>query len=472
MIVDVRGDELRQPVANPVQLRLVMGAAIAALVAGLLAAVVGPIAFAVAIAAALFGLVAWRPVLATYLYVATLPFIAGFQRGTVIPGVRLNEALFALLLAGAMAGGYIRALKGAPLPLRLRPLDLPLAAFVVLATVWPITSMLLRGEHPTAADFAAVLPMCKLAALFLLVRTTIRTPTQVLWCIRLIIATAFGVATIAILQTLSFGPVLKVLTAIDPTASYVVDRGATTLMSPAASGDYILIGLTLLVTSGVRGLIGRWTRLGAGLVLTAGVLAAGQVAIWLAGLVVGALLIWRVPPVRASVLRFVPVFAVAILVGAAAVGRRLEEFSGGSAPRSWLVRWDNLSHLYFPQLFDGGGFLIGVSPNSVVVPPDIWRAVVYLESGYLQLLWIGGVPLLIGFILLSWAVLKLSRRFSSRSDSVGACASALAIAWLMVVLLSVLDPHLYMRGAGDLIFLLLGIVGGSAANERADDATA
>jgi hypothetical protein len=130
-----------------------------------------------------------------------------------------------------------------------------------------------------------------------------------------------------------------------------------------------------------------------------------------------------------------------------------------------------VTHLFLPHLVENGRFLVGVSPNSTVVPPDTWRDIVYLESGYLQLLWVGGVPLLVGFIALSVTVLSLTRRLSSRTDGVGACASALNIAWWMVLLLSLTDPHLFMRGPSDLLFTLIAIVTGRAAEERADDAT-
>ena len=136
------------------------------------------------------------------------------------------------------------------------------------------------------------------------------------------------------------------------------------------------------------------------------------------------------------------------------------------------MRWDNVTHLYLPELVEHGRFLVGVSPNSDVVPPDTWRDVVYIESGYLHLLWVGGVPLLVGFIALSVTVLSLTRRLSSRTDGVGACASALNVAWWMVLLLSLTDPHLFMRGPSDLLFTLIGIVGGRAPEERTDDATA
>ena len=53
----------------------------------------------------------------------------------------------------------------------------------------------------------------------------------------------------------------------------------------------------------------------------------------------------------------------------------------------------------------------------------------------------------------------------------GACASALFIAWWMIVILLILDPHLFMRGAGDLFFVLIGIVTGRALEEGSDHAT-
>jgi lipopolysaccharide/colanic/teichoic acid biosynthesis glycosyltransferase len=449
----------------------ITGAAIgAALVAGLVAAIIGPVAIAVAVGVGLFGLVAWRPVLGTYLYLAPLPLIAGMPRGALVPLFRPNEVLLVLLIAGAMAGGYIRALRGAPLQLRLRPLDVPLAAFVLLATVWPITSMLLRGVPPVAADVLAVLPVCKLAGLLLLVRTTVRTPTQVLWCIRLIIGGAVVIAAIAVVQTLGIGPVVALLRTWWP-AEQAMARGTATLANAVATGDYILIGLTLLVMSGVRGLVGRRTRVGAGLVLAAGLLAAAQFSTWFGALLVGALLFRRLPA-RMSALRLAPIAGIAVLFGAPALLLRLKELSGDSSPQSWHIRWQNVTHLYLPELVENGRFLVGISPNSVLRPPDMWRAVVYLESGYLEFLWIGGVPLLAGFVVLSRAVFRLTRRHGSLTDGVGACAAALAIAWWIIVCLSLLDSHFFMRGPSDLIFILLGIVTGLAPARRTNDATA
>jgi hypothetical protein len=320
--------------------------------------------------------------------------------------------------------------------------------------------MLLRGVPPGWADLAAVLPICKLAGLLVLVRATVCTPAQVLWCIRLIVGGAVGVAAIAVLQRLSVGPVPRLLATWWPAGPEGLERGTATLSNAIAAGDYILIGVCLLVVSGVRGLLNRWTLAGGGLALVVGVLATGQFSTWIGAFIVGALLVWRLPEVRGPLLRLTP-----LLVG------RFREISEGSAPQSWLVRWDNLTYFYIPRLVHNGQFLVGVSPNSVVVPPDTVRDVVYLESGYLQLLFVGGMPLLVGFVALFVAVFRLTCRLEPRTDGVGACAFTLAVAWWMIVVLSLTDIHLFMRGVGDLIFILLGIVTGRAVAIRADNAS-
>lgn len=447
--------------------RIITVAAAGAALAGLAASLIGPLAAGGLFVAVVFAAAAYRPIFATYAYLATLPFIAGLERGTLVPGVRLNEALFALLLLGVGFGGYVRFLRGDPIPLRLRPLDPPLAFFVLLATVWPVASMMLRGQQPQASDLAAVLTICKLAALLLLVRITVDTEAQLVRCARLIIWPTAGIALIAILQTLSFGPVLGFLEMLWPAdAGGLSQRGTTTLGSSIATGDCIITGLTLLLCCSARNLLGRAEQLGLGSALGAGVLAAGQFSTWISALVAGFLLLQRFPGLRRRAVQFLPLVGVAALIGAPAFLGRVGSFAEGfGVPRSWLGRWDNLTSFYLPQLADFH-FVLGVSPDSVLPAPETWREVIYLESGYLQLLWVGGVPLLAGFTWLSIAVLRASKQLGTRGDAVGAYAQTLGIVWWMVLILSVIDIHLVVRGFGDLLFVLLAITSGRLGHAR------
>ncbi len=479
---------IESPPTPAVNRWLGLGAAGCAVVGGVLAVAAGPLLVFAAIGVlaliGLFAAAAYRPVFATYAYLGTLPLIAGIDRGNLIPLVRPNEALLVVLLAGALLGGYLRWCRGDRVALQLHQLDIPVGVFLLMLTVWPLLSLMLRGQTPATSDLAAVLPVCKLVAIYLLVRFSVTTEAQLVRCFRLIIWPGAVVAVIAILQTLHVGPVVSMLQAVwtpDSNAAALAERGTTTLGSPIATGDYIIICLTLVICCGARGLLDRRERLALGLVLGAGVLAAGQFSTWISAVVAAGLILWRFGTVRHHSMRFLWLVPVALVVGAPALIGRLQGFGDYGVPLSWVGRWNNLSNFYLPR-FGFINVLLGVSPNSVLPAPERWREVIYLESGYLELLWIGGIPLLAAFIWLSVAVLRRTGKLmaqsgtQSRVQSAGqsggqsgatvTAASALWVCWWFVLILTVLDPHLTLRGTGDVLFMLMGITTGRLSVQR------
>jgi hypothetical protein len=304
----------------------------------------------------------------------------------------------------------------------------------------------------------------------------VRTDAELLRLGRIITWTASVIAVMGVLQTLSFPPVIAFLATYwtaEQDMSELSERGGTTFASPIATGDYIVLALALLLALAVRGLVSRREQLVVGLILVAGTLAAGQFSTWASAGVVGAAMLYQYPELRRLVRRLLPVLGVAALLGLPALITRLSEFGDGyGVPRSWLGRWDNLVNFYLPGLGDYR-WVLGVGPNSVLQAPETWREVIYLEYGYLQFLWVGGLPLLAAFVWLSIGVFRWSRQVAARPDAVGGYASALWAAWWMVLVLSLIDIHLVLRGAGELLFTGLAVVSGAtatvAATGRADD---
>lgn len=454
----LRPEWFRRPAPHIVLLGVGGSAAV-----GLSWTLLGPIAAAVLVGVATVVLSAFRPAAAAYLYFAALPFLAGIDRGQLLPLVRPNEAVLALLVAGAVLGGYLRFLRGDPVTIRFGPLDLPLAGFVLASTLWPVLSVMLRGRIPDGEELAALMPILKLTGLLILVRSTITTPRRQQLLLRIVVWSAALVAVIAILQTAGFPPVLRLLGSVwTPSESPddIAERGTTTLASSIATGDYIVLALALLIGMAARATLVRRETLVLLPVLGAGVLAAGQFSTWAAMLTVGIVLLRQYPELVALGRRFLPALLVIAVAGAPAAITRLSEFGGEfGMPRSWLGRWDNLTSFYLPP-FDVLHVLLGISPNTVLQAPETWRDAIYLEFGYLQLLWVGGIPLLVAFGWLSWSVLRRAARLRDDPEPRGVAATALYAAWWMVLVLSVIDIHLTLRGAGDLLFLLLAIVGG------------
>ena len=187
-------------------------------------------------------------------------------------------------------------------------------------------------------------------------------------------------------------------------------------------------------------------------------LAAGQFSTWASAAVVGAAMLYQYPQLRRRLVRGCSRCWPWRCWSALPAGPRLVASSATAfgVPRSWLGRWDNLTNFYLPASATSAGCW-GSSPNSVLQAPETWREVIYLEYGYLQFLWVGGVPLLLAFGWLSFAVLRHAAPMRDadrrrRCLRIGALGGAGGWCWCSRSSTSTC----VLRGAGDLLFVRPG----------------
>ena len=167
----------------------------------------------------------------------------------------------------------------------------------------------------------------------------------------------------------------------------------------------------------------------------------------------------------------VPAGVLAAAVFWPVIAARLAGFDTRLAlPPSWLGRLENLQRFFWPELFSGWNWLWGVRPAARVVAPESWRQFVFIESGHTWLLWVGGVPLLVAYLLFTWVIVRTLAKTAVRDPGpIGVAASAGMAAAAMIFVLMLFDPHLTVRGSADLFFPLiaLSLVGQAESSRRA-----
>ncbi len=426
---------------------------------------------AVAAAAAVSLLVAafLHPPIAAYVLILTTPLIAGMDRGSVLPLLRPNEAV-ALLLGGALAArGALHVVDhGWRLP-RLRTTDGSLLLLVVTGSLLPLLWRTVRGADVTSDDVLYGIALIKYFALYLLIRTSVRTEQQVRRCLWLSLGAGSIVAVVGILQALNLFGVPGILAAHfapygDEGALYL-GRGSSTLAQAQAVGDVMAFNLAI-----VGGLIAK--RSGkdvllvvAGSLFLFGTLASGQfsgavallVTVGAVGLVTGSLhraVLLSLPPLGAAAVALQPV-----------IERRLEGFATPAGiPGSWLGRMENLRTYFWPELRRNFNFVLGVRPAARATPyPDYY---VFIESGHTWLLWTGGIPLFVAFFAFLWTNMRATARIARRADAIGVAGVASFAGLAVLAVLTTFDPHLTLRGTADLNFALLALAHTAYRHEK------
>ncbi len=450
----------------------VMVAVLALPAAAALGAIVSraPELAALATVALLLGtLIFFRPAVAGYLVIGVTPLIVGIDRGRILPVLRPNEALI-LLAAGALLARGIWNLRTG---VRLRPrIGLVVGSLILMAvfnSAVPLLWMAVRGVSISADDLMYAIVLWKYLALYAVVRASVRSDRDVRRCLWLAMIAACIVAVIAILQSLDLFGVPRLL------ASYYTpafsndtrlsnNRGSSTLALPAATADLMIFNLALAA--------GFWRRYGLrqlalwpiAVLFVVGTLASGQFS-GAIGLLVAMIAIGLVSRRADLPLVFGLVGLGATWLLRPVIAHRLSGFQRVSGlPESWVGRLRNLRSYFWPKLFSHENFLLGVQPSARVPGPrDLGIKWVWIESGYTWLLWGGGIPLLLSFVLFVVVSVRRSWALAQRPDAVGIAATAVFAGVLVVTVLMSFDPHITYRGSADLLFSLLALIGGASA---------
>lgn len=451
----------------------VLGCLLVVAVLGALVGLTPLVAVGLVVVAATAAAVWVRPVTAAVLVACVTPLVAGIDRGRIFPVLRPHEALVTFLAAVLVLRAVVSAPTGHRWTLRLNGIEVCIVAMALANSIVPLSVMVMRGQEIAGDDLTYALVLWKYLALYAVVRASVRTEGDIRTCLWAAMFAATLVGIIGFLQALDLAGVRAALLGYYApygyTGALAAPRGGSTVGLPAATADLLILNF---VTA--TGLWWKDRRHGAVLALVAaacigGTLGAAEFSSAF-GLAI-AVVVTAVVCGRFGALRLAPLAVVG--AGAAlwpVIQHRLEGFESVSGlPVSWTTRVANLQNYFLPELLSGSNPILGVRPAARVVADHQGTGFVWVESGYVWLLWGGGVPLLLAFLAFVWVALRTLLPPARVLDSFTSVASLAAFVGVVVVTaLMVFDPHLTYRGSADWLFSLLALAGAGARIDRGD----
>jgi hypothetical protein len=444
-------------------------AVVVAVGAGVLVGVGGVFGLAAVVGGVVVVAVAARPFLGGAALLAVTPLVVGIDRGAVLPVLRPNEALLGLVILALVLRGVHHVATGRPIRVVMGGVEWSLVATAVAASVLPLLWMAGRGRVISSDDLFYASALWKYLALFVVIRLTVRTEAQVRTALWVSLWAGAIVGLVAVAQSLGapvVQPLLDRFYSPGDLEGIVAGRGTSTLSSSIAVGDVMAFLLAVVVAFAARADRHRVLLLALGGVFVLGAVGSGQmsgvIALGVAAVVASAL----TGTFRRFVVVAVPLSAIVGLALWPIIERRLDGIDQGSGlPQSWVARIENLQEFFWPVLRSDWNWVLGVRPSARVEAPEVWRDWVFIESGHTWLLWNGGVPLLVAFLVFLVLALRAVLPRARRADAVGVAATGSAAALVVLAVLMLFDPHLTMRGTADLHFALLALAlaGGAAA---------
>ena len=409
--------------------------------------------------------IALKPHLGAYLWLLLCPLIVGIARGQGLLVLRPNEMLLLIITAGIALRILWDYFHHVPVMPTLHAVDTSVILLLIFGSIIPMLLYYGRGSSVARDDVLYAMVFVKYFILYAVFRFSIKTKEQVATCLKLALFSGCIVAVIAALQVRDLLNVPHFLnlyydSPFEGSSGPNTLRASSTIASSFGLAD--VMAMCLATTVAMVKLIPGSNRVllcGAGVLFLGGCIAAGSFSGFIGGGVVVLVVGLLTGQLSGLLAVFLPVGALGAAVFWSAISARLSGFSGyQSLPRSWLGRLENLDQFFWPEVFSGWNWLLGVRPAARVAAPETWRDWVYIESGHTWLLWTGGLPLLLVFFVLTWAVVDDLYSLATRDKTfAGVAAIAALAATAMIFVLMLFDPHLTVRGTADLYFPLLAL---------------
>ncbi len=405
-----------------------------------------------------------RPVIGGIVLVGAVPVLSGMAAGIPVPHLRVSE-----LIVGLVGVTVIATTRRAD-AVGWSMLDWLLLAYGLAWAFFGVVDALTLHEHLSLDAWGTTIGQLQFFLIYRGVRLSLRSVADRRLATKVLLAAAVPVSLLALLQELHVGVVSRFLNTITGGLAAEITASMETGHSLRATGPfnnwaalagYLLPVLLVLCTLSFAGQIRRHRRavVAVGLCALIGLLVTIEISA-MALLVLGAVLLARQYGLGRRVIRYAgAVLLVGVLVAAPFIAPRFAaEFSAspGSSrpagvPQTLAFRWNVWTGQYLPAI--GNRPLSGYGSE---LPPSItW---VYPESQYISYLIEGGLPMLLLFGALAWAMVEESRKASRSEDPFEqALGRAVAVSVGAMLVMNLIWPFLSNGGMPQVLWCLLAI---------------
>jgi len=444
---------------RPRTLWLALAGTGAAGLAGVLAVSNLKLAIGLVLGVALVVTVLARPFIGGMALVAGVPVLSGLLAGMPIPHVRVSEALI-----GAVGVTVIVSARRRD-ALSWEPLDWALLVYGVGWFGFSAVNASLLHQSLGLTGWGTALGQLQFFLLYRGVRVSLRTTAERRLGMKVLLGASIPVVGLAVLQQLHAPGISSFIIAItggpdQSGATATITRATGPFANWAALAGYVLPILVVLVAFAFAGVSRRRRR--AALALTAWAMVGLLVTAELSALtcvIIGVVVLGVQYGQFRRLLRWmgIAVVVLAVVAGPFLVGRLDQQFNQNAGhhsavPQTLGYRGQVWSKQYIPAIekrpLAGYG---GQLPSSISWP--------YPESQYIAELTEGGVPMLVLFGMLMWAMVAKGRRLSRSPDPYDAAVGwALVIVVVSLIAMDVVWPYVSNGGMPQVLWCLFALV--------------